>query len=161
MIDTKLSVDDWATATSEATQETAETMLAFEKVEVVNEKVEWPEKLSGSYIPLVSEEYKLQIGLVSDTDGCNKLTEQLLGMEPQSKEDVADSIGEIMNMIAGVVKNKVNDKVEGLKIGFPIFVIGNIHTSENMERAVIDIKMDDVCSKIIVLQLRNLKRHGA
>lgn len=155
MIDTKMAISEWLDATVDAAKETAETMLGYETVTTIEMSDGWPDKLSGSYIPLVSEEYKLQIGLISDSMGCSELAEKLLGMEPPSKEDIADSVGEIMNMIAGGVKNRVNDRATSLKIGFPIYVVGSIHVSDNMEKAIAEVRFDNTKAKIVILQLRN------
>lgn len=161
MIETKIKIADWAKVTTKAAEETLREVLAMESVKVIDGEVDFSENYSGAYIPLTSQDYKLQIGLASNSQGCNLLTKQLLGTEPESKEDLADSIGEIVNMIVGAVKNEVNEKIKDLKIGLPIYVIGTIHPTENMERTRINIKLDDVTVQIIILQSRSVSESGA
>jgi chemotaxis phosphatase CheX-like protein len=89
-----------------------------------------PANLCGIYIPLLSDEYALQLGLLATRDVCTTLARALLGdidgTEPmESDADVFDAVGEVTNMIAGQVKVLLADRL-ALKVGVPLALRGRV-----------------------------------
>jgi hypothetical protein len=89
-----------------------------------------PPNLCGIYIPLLSDEFALQLGLLATRDVCTTLARALLGdvdgAEPmESDADVFDAVGEVTNMIAGQVKVLLADRLP-LKVGVPLALKGRV-----------------------------------
>jgi hypothetical protein len=89
-----------------------------------------PTDLCGVYIPLVSDAFALQLGLLATRDVCTTLARALIGdidgAEPvESDADVFDAVGEITNMIAGQVKVLLAEKVN-IKVGVPLALRGRV-----------------------------------
>jgi hypothetical protein len=89
-----------------------------------------PTNLCGVYVPLLSDEFALQLGLLATRDVCTTLARALLGdadgAEPmESDADVFDAVGEVTNMIAGQVKVLLADRIN-IKVGVPLALKGRV-----------------------------------
>jgi chemotaxis phosphatase CheX-like protein len=89
-----------------------------------------PTNLCGVYIPLLSDEFALQLGLLATRDVCTTLARALIGdmdgAEPMDSDaDVFDAVGEVTNMIAGQVKVLLSEKVN-IKVGVPLALKGRV-----------------------------------
>jgi len=87
----------------------------------------------GSYIAVVGEE-KLIVGIGCDHEPAQELCKRLLGMEAEdedlSTEDLLDAIGEIANMIAGVLKARMVEHDPSILIGLPTCIEGRLHAAQ-------------------------------
>src|ERR1700690_4029619 len=98
-----VALDVWLHATVDAASEFATTTLDC-VLESVTSNGELPVDLTGCFVALVGEEGSLQIGLASDTAGCQTLAKALFASDDDlPEEDVGDALGEIANVIAGGV----------------------------------------------------------
>jgi chemotaxis phosphatase CheX-like protein len=89
-----------------------------------------PTDLCGVYIPLLSDEFALQLGLLATRDVFTTLARALLGdidgEEPMSSDaDVFDAVGEVTNMIAGQVKVLLSERVN-ITVGVPLALKGRV-----------------------------------
>ncbi len=83
----------------------------------------------GSVLSLSSEQNTTCVGLSSTADGCRRLAGAMLGMdaaelESLSPEDVQDSIGELVNILAGALKTALAAEDGALSLGLPLFIEG-------------------------------------
>jgi CheY-specific phosphatase CheX len=82
----------------------------------------------GSCISLIRPNGGWNLGLLGTNESCKSLARALLGMEPEEdlgKEELADALGEIVNMVAGVVKRKLPaGESQELHLGLPLFIAG-------------------------------------
>jgi CheY-specific phosphatase CheX len=81
----------------------------------------------GSCISVGSTDISCNLALFGDTSSCRKLAGHLLGTPPEeiATEDVADALGEIVNMVAGVAKRKLPAvDANNVVIGLPLFLSG-------------------------------------
>lgn len=79
----------------------------------------------GAYIPIMHEDETRYIAFLTSEEICNLLTRELFQSEESdvlTKEEIADAVGEIINMIAGVVQRKLEDRLPNVRLGFPIYV---------------------------------------
>lgn len=85
--------------------------------------------LWGSLVALVSGNNVTCVGISSTPEGCRTLAGAMLGMEPAdaadlSHDDVRDSIGELVNILAGAMKTKLSNEDPALTLGLPLFIDG-------------------------------------
>lgn len=153
-----LSINDWMAAMGETMNEVATTALCFSGCEIVRTFTEIPDGLEGAYLALVGQEDSIQIGLTSNAEGCQALAKALLQMEPGSEEmepaDVADAMCEVVNIIAGGIKARVNGKVPPIKLGLPIFVKGAVQPSTRIVIVVAEVIIGPVPAALVLIEPR-------
>lgn len=153
-----ITMDEWLNATRAATQETVTTMLRLDMTPLAHESQKLDaESLSGAYIALTTEDDSVQIGLVTSKKGCQTLAKAMFGMDETdelSEPDVGDAVGEIVNIIAGVVKRQLNHKVHNsINLGLPKFVSGNIKPCNQKEAKEMKALIGDTASKLLIIKV--------
>jgi CheY-specific phosphatase CheX len=82
----------------------------------------------GSTIALTTEHGGgWNLAVMADQKSCNALTRVLFAMEPDEepeREDLADGLGEIVNVAAGVLKAKRLEAGQKVQLGLPLFMEG-------------------------------------
>lgn len=107
----------------------------------------------AAYISVLSESNSMHLGLSASMQGCRTLTRAFLGVREKdgiSEKDVVDAMSEILNILAGKVKSRLASRDGSLKLGLPIFLVGQIQVTANMERAVSDVDMGPVPCQLLV-----------
>ena len=131
---------NWFEATAESTLELATQVFGFEHGQLTGDLAEMREGRWGGYVSLINEESAVQLGLASDAAGCRILARTLFGMEAEGEElaeiDVADAINEVVNIIAGGVKNRMDERFPSLRLGLPLFVEGRIKGATSQEELI-------------------------
>lgn len=151
----ELAVADWQQAAVEVASEIGVSVLAFGGTTPPERIAGIGDERRGAYVPILSGDNSLHVGIVSNESGCVSLTRALLGMEPDedvSPDDVRDAVGEIANMIAGGVKTKVTEKGVAAQIGLPIFIHGHIECGGATQTMVSLLAFDDVDVCITVVR---------
>lgn len=111
-----------------------------------------PENLTGCFVALVGQEKSLQVGLASDSIGCQSLAQALFAADGElSESDVTDALGEIANILAGGVKKRRNDANTGMALGLPIIMEGHVRISDHQEMVHLDIAIGDVPVRLLVV----------
>lgn len=142
-----LPISEWQRAAIEVASEIGESVLAFEQCGPPERIAAIGSGRRGAYVPILSGDYSLHVGVVSDDAGCASLTRALLVMgadEAVSLDDIHDAVGEIANMVAGGVKTKVTARGVPVQIGLPIFIHGHIESGAGTQALVSQMKFDDV-----------------
>jgi CheY-specific phosphatase CheX len=81
----------------------------------------------GSAIALTAENGGWQLAVMGGKGSCQILTRGMFGMEPEEApemEDMADAMGEIANVAAGVLKSSRADAGQKVQLGLPLFMEG-------------------------------------
>lgn len=81
----------------------------------------------GSSIALTAENGGWNLAVMANKAGCEELTKALFAMEPDEipeMEDMADAIGEIANVAAGVLKSARAKAGQAVQLGLPLFLEG-------------------------------------
>lgn len=81
----------------------------------------------GSSIALTAENGGWQLAVMADRSSCQKLTGALFQMEEGEEgelEDIADAMGEIVNVAAGVLKSSRSKAGQHVQLGLPLFMEG-------------------------------------
>jgi hypothetical protein len=122
---------EWLDAAATSAQEIASGALGMANTRWEGRSaVAMPKDLCGVYIPLLTDGYALQLGLLAPRDTCTHLARSLLGdMEGdaavESDSDVFDAMGEITNLIAGQLKVLLAQKV-AVRVGVPLAIRGRV-----------------------------------
>ena len=93
---------DWLRSAVDATAEVATGTLGYPANDQVEYSEEIPSGHRGAFIGLISQHNSVQLGVMSANGGCEKLARDLLGFEADeelAQEDVADAVGEIINIV--------------------------------------------------------------
>lgn len=140
--DGEVSLDDWFRAATDTMAEVAEGPLDCEMSLLDRKEGHSTPSLCAS-IPLVSSTDSIQIGLVASSEVCDALTRILMCMdedeELEGDSDVADAMGEIVNIVAGAMKSHLEGRVEGLELGLPLVardVIDNVPPTRRTSAAI-------------------------
>jgi hypothetical protein len=82
----------------------------------------------GSTISLMRPGKSWNLALFGRRSACQTLARALLAMEPEEEianEELADALGEILNMMAGVAKRKMApEEAKQVQLGLPLFIAG-------------------------------------
>ena len=81
----------------------------------------------GSSIALTSDSGGWQLAVMGNQPACNALTRDLFAMEPDEEPvmaDMADALGEIVNVAAGVLKSSRAAAGQKVQLGLPLFMEG-------------------------------------
>ena len=152
-----ITIQEWINASKEAVEEVASSVLGLEKAETLSVGTKIPPELSGSCISLVSESGSVQIGLFTSTDGCISLGKAMMGMGPEEEfpeSDIADAIGEVVNIIAGGIKRRLNSQVP-IQLGLPIFISGSVEAGEQQEIAVVEVRLGSVTAYELIIKSKD------
>lgn len=152
------TLQEWLDCLRSSATELAQRTLRFD-----GSRVPEPEKDSGqrpgAYIALVGDRESVHVGLSSTSQGCRAIARGLLGLRfdsEMSDKDVMDACAEVVNILAGQVKSRM--PVDGtLRLGLPMFVVGQIQVTGDMETATADAKIGPVDCQVHVFR----RRHAA
>jgi CheY-specific phosphatase CheX len=150
------TAEDWLAVLMEVTEEFAHESLGFTSYSTERHHGAAPRSGTGTYIPLVGARASLEMGIVSTDDGCRQLAGALLGMDADesaemSEDDVVDAFCEIINIVSGVVKQRVNEEDSSFNLGLPIFVKGQIRVMEHQGTAVADVQAGGIPVQLVVV----------
>jgi CheY-specific phosphatase CheX len=124
-------VDELVNGFIEGTKKTFEISLGYKKIKVKEVSDTLPDELFGAWLSISSKGSDLGIILFSDPMGCQKISEDFLKHQTSNKSllpelDVADAMGELLNMIGGVFVQNRDKQGEKYSLGFPVFLDGQL-----------------------------------
>ena len=153
------SLEEWINAAVTSAEELATVALGFDGSSVVGSRDALPKGLTSAVIALVSDAASVQLGVASTDEGCQELARALLCMEPEEddlpEEDVADAVGEVVNIVGGQVKRLIGGPDSTMKLGLPLIVHGRFETGDNVEVAIMDLTVGPVPISLFVLKSEN------
>ena len=132
----KIILGQWRTALETAAKEVATYALSVSGA-VIKDPVglETTTAMIGAHIPLVGSGQAFDLALVATADGCQALSRAILqiGPGPALRDaEVADAVGEIVNMLAGSMKRKLSGFGADLTLGLPIFIHGYLQPTDRL-----------------------------
>jgi CheY-specific phosphatase CheX len=87
------------------------------------------EDVMGAIIGLNGVKQSWNLAMIAPRDSCVKMAKALFAMEDDEdpgKEEIADGLGELVNIVVGALKTAILDgSDEDLRLGLPLFVSGN------------------------------------
>jgi CheY-specific phosphatase CheX len=88
----------------------------------------------GAHLPLLGGKGALEVALVGTEENCRRVAAAMLQTTPESltMAEVADAVGEALNMLGGAVKRRVQANGNELELGLPLFVIGHVQQTDHI-----------------------------
>ena len=149
-----VAVADWVMAMADASTALA-LSLGIDGVELLGWHDIPPTGMAGAYIPLLAEDQTLQLALLASPAGCADLSRLLLGMEADeevSDADIADAVGELVNIVAGGVKQRMQQVAPGVRLGLPVFIHGYVQPTQQLEVSLASARVGAVDAHLMVLR---------
>lgn len=155
----RLPLSDWMDALIAAADELATETLGMEEGSVFATETSLVPVVSGAFIALVSPERGVEVGICASAENCVKLAGAFLGLDPAEDElspgDLDDALGEIVNVVAGMLKTRMADRVPDLKIGLPIVLHGRIGRGSGTEMIVAWTRWGDAEAALVLVRSAN------
>lgn len=151
------TLQEWLAAMIDASTELATVTLGFDGVTTVGTADDVADHSAGAYIGLVGETTTVQLAMCSTIDGCKQLARALLGMTEEDEladSDMADAMGEVMNIVAGTVKTRMDGRLPALKLGLPLFVTGRVYSVNQPETAVLNVDVGPIRAQLVAFRPR-------
>lgn len=141
---TTASIDIWLDELISAAEEVATSALGFEVSTLVNKDKPSNEDLRGSYLAMVGDEQTVQLGIAVKPEDSIPLARALMCMEPEdgdlSDEEIIDALGEMVNILAGGLKTRMDGRAPPMVIGMPLVMQGHVEVPNraSIARALVD-----------------------
>lgn len=149
-----VTTEAWMSCILDAVGEVSE--MTFESpANDIQRSAKLPSGREGSLLPLQKGTESLHLGVLSDKAGCIALTRGLLQMEVDEEvadEDIADAVGEIVNILAGVVQRALDGEGDGVKLGFPVYIRGEIIAPHKSEALCANLNLGPARADIIIVR---------
>ena len=148
----------WIGDLEAAVDEVARSALGAEPLVTSGTGVAPPSTWHGAYVGLVGAAGAVQIGVAADLGGCQKLSKRLLGMDEGEPDlptaEVADAVCEIVNIVAGVFKGRLRERVGQLQLGLPVFFEGPALPTEHTAVVATAVRVCDVPAAAVLVHPR-------
>lgn len=128
------ALQEWIHAEAEAVADFSQEILGI-PISIDAADIEWTDKelcqsFMGAYLELSADEEKIKIFFLSNEEVLMTLAKLMLLISPQdtlSQEDMMDAIKEVVNIISGGIKSRMNERMSGrLLLGLPSFSEKNV-----------------------------------
>jgi CheY-specific phosphatase CheX len=153
-----IEVQEWLDCLTEVASEFATGSLRFDASSASTDAASAKSATRpAAYISVLGEANSMHLGLSTSMQGCRTLTRAFLGIREKddiSEKDVVDAMSEILNILAGKVKSRLATRDGSLKLGLPIFLVGQIQVTEQMERAIGNVELGSVPCQLLVFRNR-------
>jgi hypothetical protein len=151
-----IGIEEWLEAFQEVTREFAKGSLRFD-----GSAPEGPATAAGVrpavYIAILGETSSIHLGLSTTAPGCSALVRAMLGLRQRDEigeKDVVDGLSEILNILAGKVKSRMSKRDHTLKLGLPMYILGQIQLTDSMEKLTADVSVGPVPCQLLVFRNR-------
>lgn len=155
-MNTPLAITEWLVELEGAMLEVATAALGFPDAEIIEKGLKVTDNLGGAYLSLTGDIDTVQIGVTTDPEGFQRIAKALLGMEPTDEDltapDMADAVCEVVNVLAGIIKRRIQGKLSRLALGLPIFVRGGVQTTDRMSIIASKFRFGDILASIVIIQ---------
>jgi chemotaxis phosphatase CheX-like protein len=150
----KVSLAQWRTALEAAAKEIAAYALSLPSATVGDPVgLEHAVAMIGAHIPLVGGGQAFDLALVSSPTGCQALSRAILGLPdtaPLRDAEVADAVGEIVNMLGGTVKRRLAGIGAELVLGLPLFLHGYIQPTDRLMVLVLPTRFGAIETMVLI-----------
>ena len=145
-------LETWLGAATDAFAEVASSTLGMEGARVEGTRTGYPSDGAGAAVAIIAED-SMQVGVFGTTASCQAFARALLGMGPDEEDlpesDMADALGEIVNIVAGSMKTRL--KLGTAKLGLPLFVKGRIESGCGAKVRVASVHVGDHVAEVFMM----------
>lgn len=150
----KISLAQWRPAVEAAAKEIAAYALSLPTATVGDPVgLEHANAMIGAHIPLVGGGQAFDLALVSSPAGCQALSRAILGMPETAAlrdAEVADAVGEIVNMLGGTVKRRLSGLGAELVLGLPLFLHGYLQPTDRLMVTVLPTRFGAIETMVLI-----------
>lgn len=149
-------VGTWSEAFKDSAQELAETFLGGAELVIEREETVLPIRIAGAFLQVVSPVGPVLLGVTGGPESCDGLARLLLGMAPEDpidQVDMTDAMGEIINIAAGGIKNRLTPTLGEIELGLPLFLMGALRAIGHIEVSTTHIVLGGHACALVVLGL--------
>lgn len=158
----RVPLQDWMAAAIEATLEMSGAVLGFEGSASETPPPPESRQYPGAYIGLNAPNEAVQVGVVAKPESLQALAKAMLGMAPEDEDlpssDMADAVGELVNIFAGGIKQRMLPRLGSLNLGLPLFINGFIEPTEKLTIHAVDLQLGPVATSLLVVREREATR---
>jgi hypothetical protein len=149
----KITLAQWRAAVEGAATEIATYALA-QAGAVVQDPVDSERACAmiGAHIPMLGGGQAFDLALVASPEDCKALSRAILCIGPAAPlkdAEIADAIGEIVNMLAGSVKRRLSGQRD-LELGLPIFLHGYIQPTERLTVIALPTRLGTIDTMVLI-----------
>jgi hypothetical protein len=150
----KLTLAQWRTAVEGSAREIATNALSFAGASVLDPVgAETANPMIGAHIPVIGGGGAFDLALVAMPEDCRALARAMLYLTPDAAikdAEVADAIGEMVNMLGGGVKRRMSGLGADLELGLPIFVHGHIQPTERLSVVALPTRFGTIETMVLI-----------
>lgn len=149
-----VSMDTWLSRVLSAAEEVANTTFSAAANDV-QPLAKVPPAREGSLLPIQKGSESLYLGILSDPEGCVALTRALLQLDAEEapgEADVTDAVGEIINILAGVVQRSLDGHGSAVVLGLPMYIRGEIIAPARAEARYASINLGPARADLVVVR---------
>ena len=158
---TGLAIKKWLDAIVISMKQIAENPLGYASgSEVVGYPDTIPGDSLGVYLPFEGGNEMLWLCLFSDERGCQSVARALFGMNPDEEDlpadEVGDALGEVVNIIAGLVKSQMREDSADmtLTIGLPKYIPDPTEVVCRKTKAFAEVRIGPVSAHLGVVRVQ-------
>jgi two-component system chemotaxis response regulator CheY len=156
---TSIPLKDWLDAVVLATKQVSSNPLGFaSEAEVVAYTTDIPSDQMGSYLPFEGGDDLLWLCMFSDARGAQSLSRALFALGPDEEDlppdEVGDAIGEILNIVAGLVKSQMEPRGVRCKIGLPQYMESSKEVMARAHRSSSEIRLGPVSGHLSIVKVQ-------
>jgi hypothetical protein len=112
---------------------------------------------TGAFVSLAGDGNSLLVGISTPAASRNALAGMLLGMTPEEsaeleEEDLADALGELINLIGGLAKTHMTGPQQSLQLGLPFVAPSGLRTPHGVERSRVELRLGDLEASLSVMR---------
>lgn len=147
------ALQQWTKATVDSFCEFAASTLRMNNVEEGEHMTEPPRGTQGAYLPILTPNAALHIGIVADRDILQQLACTLMMLDTSEKlsdDEIVDACSEISNVIGGMVKGLMKERVGQIQLGLPLFSFDDIDWRATAQCQIVQVCDSPKLSIIVV-----------
>ena len=150
---------DWLDVLVRATKQVSSNPLGFaSEAEVVSYTNDVPSGQLGCYLPFEGGDDLLWLCLFSDTGGSQSLARALFALGPDEEDlpadEVGDSMGEIVNIVAGLVKSQMEPRGVSCTIGLPQYLENPTEVMARKFRCGCELRMGPNSGHLVIVKVQ-------
>ena len=154
-----MPLKDWLDVLVTATKQVSSNPLGFaSEAEVVSYTNDVPAEQVGTYLPFEGGDDLLWLCLFSDTRGSQSLARALFALGPDEEDlppdEVGDSMGEIVNIVAGLVKSQMEPRGVSCTIGLPQYLDSPTEVMARKFRCGAELRMGPNSGHLVIVKVQ-------
>jgi len=154
-----VTIQHWMDASVAALRDVAVQAMGFDDLVITRQHDTMPSDMAGAFIPLAGEKDSAQVGLAGGLRDRQLACGALLQMPPEEAEglsssDIADAMGEVVNIAAGGIKQTMQALLGPLALGLPLFINGRVEATERLEVRVAEVTTGGLELVVVVVRAR-------